>query len=80
MPILSLGTGLSVLLLSVTSAQSCSVSQLGTGVADAKAALESTHCPLSQIQDAADRSRHDAWGFLARTEPAWFVRTEIGAG
>ncbi len=55
MPILSLGTGISVQLLSQASTQSCPVGPVGSGVAGAKAALESMRCPLSFLQDVFTR-------------------------
>jgi hypothetical protein len=51
MPIFSSGIGLSMRLLSQASQMTCSVNVVGTGVAGAKAALESVRCPLSSVQD-----------------------------
>lgn len=55
MPVLSLGTGLAVQLLSQASQQSCPVSPVGSGVVGAKAALDSMRCPLSLIQEVFTR-------------------------
>lgn len=55
MPVFSAGCALSVLLLSLSSGQSCPLVGAGTGLAGAQAALDGMRCPLSQIQDVFTR-------------------------
>ncbi|PKU26309.1 hypothetical protein [Telmatospirillum siberiense] len=55
MPVFSTGTSLAVLLLSLSTGQSCPVVSIAPGIAGAEAALDGMRCPLSLIQDVFTR-------------------------